>query len=246
MLLDPDTENEIAYELCQLLGRAILPISRFDRPGAAAGGFGTAFFWNELIGSTDDGDVVHEYLLTADALTAAPFGEVGVRPSLTEPAGVASDSILLPDFPDLWFHLSEAGVAAMPTGGLHGHAEDRGWQWRTQQVGDAVAARAAEVAGFGAEPSSAFVLALGVADDGSRPLEAVIERVVRDGDELRITTGLPAGYVGAPVFGVQPAGPEEGFALRCLGLVLPGEGSHPIATFDRIRAAVETATAGFR
>ncbi|MCW3815649.1 hypothetical protein ONA91_14410 [Micromonospora sp. DR5-3] len=246
MLLDQETENEVVYELCQLLGRAILPVSQFDRPGAAAGGFGTAFFYTELVGSTDDGDVVHEWLLTADAAARAPYGEIGLRPSVTEPAGVASDGILLPDFAGQWLHLPEVGLAAMPTGGLHGHAEDRGWRWRTQQVSDAVAAGADAVARVGAEPGSAFVLALGVAGDGSRPLEAVVERVVRVGDELRVTTELPTGYVGAPVFGVE-ADPGGELALHCLGLVLPSvDGGHPVATFDRIRSALAAATAGYR
>ncbi|MFC4146909.1 hypothetical protein ACFO0M_11685 [Micromonospora mangrovi] len=241
MLLDPETENEIVFQLCQLLGRAILPI----RQVGPAGTPGTAFFWNELIGATDDGEVVHEYLLTADVLTDAAFGEIGVRPSVTEPAGVASDEIVMPDFAEQWLHLPEVGVAAMPTGGLHGHAEDRGWRWRTQQVTDGVAARADAVARVGAEPASAFVLALGVADDGSRPLEAVIARVVRDGDDVRLTTELPAGYAGAPVFQVE-VGADGDPVLRCLGLVLPGEGGHRIATFDRIRSAVAAATADWR
>ncbi|MFD2766478.1 hypothetical protein [Micromonospora eburnea] len=247
MLLDQETENEIVYELCQLLGRSILPLSRFDRPGAAVQGFATAFFYSELVGATDDGDVVHEWLLTAEAATTASYGEIGLRPSVTEPADAASDGgILMPDFAGQWLHLPEIGVAAMPTGGLHGYAEDQGWCWRTQQVTDAVAARADVIAGIGADPSAAFVLALGVADDGSRPLEAVIERVVRDGDDLRVTTELPAGYVGAPVFAVGTRAEGE-LALRCLGLVLPGEqGGHQVATFDRISSAIAAATAGYR
>ncbi len=246
MLLDQDTENELIYELCRLLGRAILPVSRSDRPGRAGQGFGTAFFYTELVGTTDDGDVVHEWLLTADASTRAAYGEIGLRPSVTEPADAGSESIELPGFADRWLHLPEIGLAAMPTGGLHGYAEDRGWRWRTQQVTDAVAAGADVVARVGAAPGSVFVLALGVGDDGSRPLEAVIERVVRDGGGLRITTELPAGYVGAPVFGVE-TGPDGELALRCLGLVLPAErGGHPVATFDRIRAAIVEATADFR
>ncbi|MFU8852759.1 hypothetical protein ACNAW0_17495 [Micromonospora sp. SL1-18] len=246
MLLDQETENEIVYELCQLLGRAILPVSRFDRPEAPAGGFGTAFFYTQLVGATDDGDVVHEWLLTADATTHAPYGEIGLRPSITEPADAASEDIRMPDFAGRWLHLPEIGVAAMPTGGLHGYAEDRGWHWRTQQVTDAVAAQADAIARVGAEPSAAFVLALGVAGDGARPLEAVIERVVRDGDDLRISTELPSGYVGAPVFGAD-ADPDGDLALRCLGLVLPGNGTgHPVATFDRIRSAIAAATARYR
>ncbi|MCW3838641.1 hypothetical protein ONA70_00820 [Micromonospora yasonensis] len=244
MLLDQETENEIIYELCQLLGRAILPLSRADRPDGAGQGHGTAFFYTELVGTTDDGEVVHEWLLTADASTRGAYGEIGLRPSITEPADAASEAIELPGFADRWLHLPETGVAAMPTGGLHGYADDRGWCWRTQQVTHAVAADAEAVARVGAAP--AFVLALGVADDGSRPLEAVIERVARDGDALRIATELPAGYVGAPVFGVE-TGPDGELALRCLGLVLPAEvGGHPVATFDRIRAALTEVTAGFR
>lgn len=246
VLLDHDTENEIVYQLCQLLGRAILPVSRADRPGGPGVGYGTAFFYTELVGATDDGEVVQEWLLTADASARAGYGEIGLRPSVTEPADAASEPIELPGFADRWLHLPEIGLAAMPTGGLHGYAEDRGWRWRTQHVTDAVAAGAAAVARVGGAPGSAFVLALGVADDGSRPLEAVIERVVRDGEALRITTELPAGYVGAPVFGVE-TGVDGELTLHCLGLVLPAEaGGHPLATFDRIRAALAEATAGFR
>ncbi|SCL39032.1 hypothetical protein GA0070624_6423 [Micromonospora rhizosphaerae] len=237
MLLDPDTENDVAYELCQLLGRAILPVSQLDRPGGSKD-FGTAFFFTEQAGA---GDLVQEYLLTADAITHAPCGEIGLRPSLTEPAGEASEAILLPDFAGRWIHFPEVGLAAMPTGGLHERARAEGWRWRTQQVTDSIAARPEAVARIGAAPSSAFVLALGVADDGSRPLEAAIERLVRDGYDVRIPTELPRGYVGAPVFGVQ-ATADGDIALSCVGLVLPGGGGgHPVATFDRIRAAIAAA-----
>ncbi|MGC5020581.1 hypothetical protein [Micromonospora sp. DT47] len=219
MLLEPDAENEVAYELCQLLGRAILPVS-------GAGAYGTAFFLGHPTG---------EYLLTADALTHAEVGEIGLRASVTEPAGVASDAMLLPDFPRLWAHRPEVGAAIMPTSDLHAYAAERGWRWRTQPVPDAVAVRADEVAGLGAEPISAIVLALGLCEDGSRPLEVAVERAVRADNGLRITAALPAGYVGAPVFGVRPDAAGE-VGLRCLGLVLPGEGGHPLATLDRIVA----------
>lgn len=243
MLLDQETENEIVYELCQLLGRSILPLGGYDRPGGTGEAVGTAFFYTEVVGATDDGELVQEWLLTADATTRPAYGEIGVRPSVTEPAGAAAEPIGLPRFADRWLHLAPVGVAAMPTGGLHGHAEDEGWSWRTQQVSDAVAARADVVGRVGGTPGSVFVLALGVGDDGSRPLEAVVERVVRDGDGLRVGTELPAGYVGAPVFGVE-AGPDGALVPHCLGLLLPaGSGGHPVATFDRIRAALAEATA---
>ncbi|MGK5440714.1 hypothetical protein ACSNN7_02630 [Micromonospora sp. URMC 105] len=228
MLLEPDAENEVAYELCQLLGRAILPI----RPAGPAddGPAGTAFLFAHRTG---------EYLLTADVVTQVEAGEVGLRPSVTEPAGVAPDALVLPHFADRWAHRPDLGVAVLPTGELHERAAGQGWRWRTQSVPDAVAAGADDVAGIGAEPVSAIVLALGVRDDGSRPLEVAVERAVRADDGLRITGELPAGYVGAPVFGVRADASGE-VGLRCLGLVLPGDGGHPVATFDRITAELPT------
>ncbi|MEV0806202.1 hypothetical protein [Micromonospora sp. NPDC050200] len=219
MLLEPDAENEVAYELCQLLGRAILPIGQ-----AGDGAAGTAFFFQHPTG---------EYLLTAEVLARAEVGEIGLRPSVTEPAGVAADALVLPA--GLWAHRPGVGVAVMPTDGLHERAAGQGWRWRTQPVPDVVAAGADDIARIGAEPVSVIVLALGVRADGARPLEVAVERAVRAGGGLRVTGELPAGYVGAPVFGVRadPAGEVE---LRCLGLVLPGEGGHPVATFDRIIA----------
>lgn len=226
VLLDPDVENEVAYELCQLVGRAILPFRGIGQVPATAG---TAFFFRDSAG---------EYLLTADALTDAPLGELGLRASLTEPAGAAGDVV---PAPESWLHRTELGVAILPTAGLHEDARRAGWRWRTQQVAESVAAGADVVARIGAEPGSAFVLANGVREDGSRPLEVAIEQVVRSGDAVRITTELPPGYVGAPVFGVQADAAGE-VALHCLGLVLPATvGGHPVATFDRIRAAIPAA-----
>ncbi|MDO3702110.1 hypothetical protein Q3W71_10515 [Micromonospora sp. C28SCA-DRY-2] len=226
MLLDPDAENEVAYELCQLVGRAILPFRGIGQVPATAG---TAFFFRDPVG---------EYLLTADALTDAPLGELGLRASLTEPAGAAGDVV---PAPESWLHRTEIGVAILPTAGLHEDARRAGWRWRTQQVTDGVAAGSDVVTRIGAAPGSAFVLANGVREDGSRPLEVAIERVVRAGDAVRITTELPPGYVGAPVFGVQADAAGE-VALHCLGLVLPATvGGHPVATFDRVRAAIPAA-----
>ncbi|WP_243704634.1 hypothetical protein [Micromonospora sp. KC723] len=172
-----------------------------------------------------------EFLLTADALTYPEAVEVGLRPSVTEPAGVAGDALLLPA--GRWAHRPGVGVAALPTGGLHERAATEGWRWRTQPVPATVAADAADVARIGVEEISAVVLALGVRDDGSRPLEVAVERAVRAGGGLRLTGGLPVGYVGAPVFAIRPDQAGE-VGLRCLGVVLPGEDGHPVATFDRI------------
>lgn len=230
MLLDPDTENDVAYELCQLLGRAILPIRRTDAGAADDRGEGTAFLFSGR---------GREHLLTADALTHAGAGEIGLRASVTEPAGVAADAVALPDLADRWRHHGDLGVAVLPTVALHEHAAGQGWRWRTQQVPDAIAADRDAIARIGAEPGSAVVLAHGVGAGGARPLEVAIERVARVGGVVRLMAELPAGYVGAPVFGVQADG-DGGPGLRCLGLVLPArDGGHPLATFDRIRAAVD-------
>ncbi|NJP33103.1 hypothetical protein [Micromonospora thermarum] len=222
MLLDPDTESDVAYELCQLVGRAILPVRAGDD-------LGTAFFFATAGGG--------EYLLTSEALTRAPTGDVGLRPSVTEPADVAGDTLTVPDFVRGWCRPG-TGAAVMPTAGLHELAESAGWRWRTQQVPEVIAADSDAIAGLGAEPGSAIVLALGVGEGGTRPLEVAIERYAREGDTVRLTADLPDGYVGAPVFAVL-AGSDGEVGLSCLGLVLPADGDgHPVATFDTIRAAV--------
>ncbi|MER7440467.1 hypothetical protein [Micromonospora avicenniae] len=219
MLLDPDMENDVAYELCQLVGRAILPYRRAD--GLDPDGAGTAFLFQDPAG---------EYLLTADSV-AGGAGELGLRASVTEPVGVAPAALAVTG----WVRRPEVGVAILPVAGLHAVGAAAGWAFRMQPVVDIVAANADVVARIDATPGSAFVLAHGLPEDGDRPLEVAIERVSRVGDEVRIGAGLPAGYVGAPVFGVEAAA-DGGMALHCLGLVLPGTESHPVATFDRIRA----------
>ncbi|MEU8373910.1 hypothetical protein AB0C22_12395 [Micromonospora sp. NPDC048894] len=224
MLLEPDTENEVAYELCQLLGRAILPVHTAGDPG-------TAFFLDHPGGG---------FLLTADVV-AAQARWLGLRPSVTEPTGTAGESLTLTDLPARWVRDARLGVAVLPAAALHGFAAGQGWRWRVQPVPAAVAVRADDLAGFGAGPVTAIVLALGVGVDGARPLEVAVERAVRDGDSLRIAAALPAGYVGAPVFGVRPDADGE-IGLRCLGVVLPGDGApgdgHPVATLDRVLAAL--------
>ncbi|MBY8873269.1 hypothetical protein K7640_15645 [Micromonospora sp. PLK6-60] len=220
MLLDPEIENDVAYELCQIVGRSLLPLR-----GPEAG---TAFLFAAATGA--------DYLLTADVLTGGPAAELGLRPSVTEPPGVAPDTLTLPAGD--WARRPELGVAVLPMAGLHEQARARGWRWRTQPVTDGLAAGPAVVAAVGAQPASAFVLAQGVRADAARPLEVAVERVLRDGDRVLVDTALPDGYVGAPVFAVD-TNVDGDLGVHCLGLVLPADGGrHPVATFDRIRAAV--------
>ncbi|MET8086780.1 hypothetical protein [Micromonospora sp. NPDC005237] len=227
MLLDPDAESGVAYELCQVVGRAILPYRTSDA-------YGTAFFFQ------GGDDPVGEALLTAADLVGPAGGELGLRASVTEPAGVAPDVIAEGEIAPGWARFPGDGVAVLPTAGLHRYAGDGGWRWRVQPVPAGIAAGPEAVARLGADASSAFVLAHGVREDASRPLEVGIERVVRDGDDVRITTELPSGYVGAPVFVVQADATGE-VSLYCLGLVLPGVDGHPVATFDRIQAVLSAA-----
>ncbi|MEU8116041.1 hypothetical protein [Micromonospora sp. NPDC048947] len=229
MLLDSDAESDVAYELCQVVGRAILPYR-------SSGDFGTAFFFQ------GGDDPVGESLLTAADLVGGSGGELSLRASVTEPAGVAPAVISETEIVPGWARFAGDGVALLPTAGLHRYAGDGGWRWRVQPVPSGIVAGPEVVARLGADASSAFVLAHGVREDGSRPLEVAIERVVRDGDAVLITTELPPGYVGAPVFVVQ-AEPTGEVSPYCLGLVLPGVGAHPVATFDRI-SAVLPATPG--
>lgn len=66
----------------------------------------------------------------------------------------------------------------------------------------------------------------------------MVGEIVRtDEDGVRWVGTLPQGCVGAPVFIGAGLG-ENSFKLVCVGVALPGDGHHPIATFDRIRTAV--------
>lgn len=243
MLLTRDAEDQVAHIVLQSFARCTFPFQQLTSLGGAPE-FGTAFLFNDLVKSTRKGDQVREYLLTADPLTYASVAEVTVRPELAEPAGVASDILAMPRFEELWTHRADIGIAITATQGLHEHARAKGWRWATQEVTDGVAARADTVAAIGALPISAFVLGhlVNESSSPSRPLELIVGRVTRDGDRLLFASPLPAGFAGAPVFCLEARG-SDGGALRCLGLALPGDGKHPVATFDRIRDAIGDLTA---
>jgi hypothetical protein len=202
-------------------------------------GFATAFFFNELVDTTGGVERVREYLLTADALIRAPVGEFTLRSEIAEPIGAASELLVMPEFESRWLHRESIGVSLMGTDDLHRHARRKQWRWTIQQVTDGIAARAGDIAVIGPQPVSGFVLGHLVEPPNlSRPLSMAVGQVVRDQDRIWVTGSLPDGMNGGPVFVLLPRASNAG-VLRCLGLVLPGEhNTHPIATFDQIRAAI--------
>jgi hypothetical protein len=109
--------DPIADLIVENWSRCTLPV----RP--VGGRAGTAFFYNELVESTDGTETVREWLLTADELTRSDMGEVRLRPESIEPAGAASDYLAVPGFKDLWSR--RGGVAAMRTFALHNHGTPR-------------------------------------------------------------------------------------------------------------------------
>ena len=127
----------------------------------------------------------------------------------------------------------------MPTTGLHAYALRKEWRWNTDEITDGIAATHQDITELGTEPVPAFILGHDVApDDGAR------EQLVAVG-AIRRTADDDVHWVGdvAPVFiGVRLGGGR--FKLVCVGMVLPGDRDHPVATFDRIRRALCALGAG--
>ncbi|MFJ6897171.1 hypothetical protein [Streptomyces hokutonensis] len=221
------------------VGGATLPSQEAHREGSHA----TLFWFNELLESAPDGDVVRQFLVTAGELTRFDLAEVTIRPSLCDPAPSA-EKLILTDFAESWIHLGDLGVAVMPTAGLHAYADRKGWRWNTDEITDGIAARDEDIARIGAEPVVAYVLGHDVnPDDGARDQAAVVGKVARAGDgTIRWGGRLPQGCVGAPVFMSVPLNGDS-FKLVCVGVALPPDGRdfghHPVATFDAVRRALD-------
>ncbi|MFD4946250.1 hypothetical protein ACFVYE_46140 [Streptomyces sp. NPDC058239] len=202
--------------------------------------FGTAFWFNDLVGRQGDTETVRQYLVTAGAMTRYDIAEVRLRSELSESA-MSAQAIAMIKFEQEWAHLGDSGVAVMPTGGLHALARRKRWEWATDEITDGLAAQPEDVAVVGGERVPAYVLGHDVGPDRTdRPQVVTIGNVVRDSDDARVWWNgeVPVGCVGAPVF-VGIALGDQRFKLVCLGVVLPAVGSrHPVATFDLIRSAV--------
>lgn len=227
-------EDPLADLVLEHWSASTLPVGSRTSPG-------TAFFYNELVASTPDGEQVREWWLTADRLTRTKLGEVRLRPELVEPTGAASDELVVPDFEQMWARRS--GVAVTSTSFLHEHAARKGWSWATTQITDGAAAKAEHVRAVDAQPRGAYALGHVTRELGepgeARPLAIATSTIARDPDGVVRWRGtLPAGFAGGPVFTADQRGPRE-FVLRCLGLLASTDRNPTVLTFDTIHALIK-------
>jgi hypothetical protein len=250
----PAPESMIETAVLNVAGRATLPFqaARADRS------FGTAFWYNDLVESAGDREVVRQYLVTAERRTRYELGQFTLREGLAEPE-LPADELVLPAFVKKWSPLGDLGVAAMPTTDLHIHAERKGWSWTTDEITSGLAARPDDIALLGPEPLAGYLLGHEVVPapgmkTPDRPQSLVpgtVSRPIPDGP-VRWSGPLPAGFDGAPLFAALPM-PDDQVKLVCLGLVLAaaddtgnrddtvGEGG-TVVTFDLLRPAVHALT----
>ncbi|MFI9808183.1 hypothetical protein ACIHEJ_28090 [Streptomyces sp. NPDC052301] len=220
-------------------GRATLPFQRAH----ASGPYGTMFWFNELLESTEDADTVRQLLVTAsEPARLVELAEVTLRPELCDPAPSA-EKLLIRGFAGGWAHLDGLGVAVQSTAGLHAYAARKGWTWAADGIRDGLTARADDLALITAAPVTAYALAHDVAgEDEDRDQAIVVGSLARAADgSIRWGTRLPEGCAGAPVFYSAPQG-DDSFKLLCAGVLLPaddhGFGHHAVVTLDRIRGAL--------
>ncbi|MFF3936297.1 hypothetical protein [Streptomyces phaeofaciens] len=234
----PDLHSATIDAIMGHAGRSTLPFKRANREEHHA----TAFWFNELVETTAEGEVVRQYLVTSSRPTEVEIAEFTLRPDLCAPA-MSAEKLLMTDFAQGWTHLGDLGVAVMSTTGLHAHGARKGWRWTTDEITDGIAAKEEDIAGLGESPVVAYVLGHDVgAGNGAREQAVVVGKISRTGDDgIRWMGHLPEGCVGAPVFIGSGLG-ENSFKLVCVGVALPGDGHHPIAAFDRIRTALRAVT----
>ncbi|MGW3092584.1 hypothetical protein ACWDCC_03960 [Streptomyces sp. NPDC001102] len=230
----PDHTSAIIDAIVDHVGRSTLPFQPAHREEQHA----TAFWFNELVETTSEGEVIRQYLVTASEPARVELAEFTLRPALCAPV-MSAEKLMMLDFAEGWIHLGDLGVAVMPSAGLHAHGERKGWHWTTDEITDGIAATEEDIAGFGESPVQAYLLGHVSDGDGSRDQAVVIGRIARSGDGgMQWIGDLPQGCLGAPVFVGAPLG-EDSFKLVCVGVVLSADGHNAIATFDRIRAALK-------
>ncbi|MEE4543416.1 hypothetical protein V2S66_15725 [Streptomyces sp. V4-01] len=236
------TGNLIEDAVLRSAARATLPFqaARADRS------FATAFWYNDLVQSNGQHEVIRQYLVTAEARTRYEIGQFTLRDGLAEPE-LPADELVLPSFAKKWTRLGDLGVAVMPTTDLHIHAERKGWNWTTHEVTSGLAAQPADIAMVGTEPLPAYLLGHEVTEEAGarhaeRPQVLLPGTVSRqDADPVRWTGPFPDGLAGAPVFTVLPVDDEQ-VKLVCLGLALPGDPTPTVVTFDLLRPAIHAVT----
>ncbi|BBA99876.1 hypothetical protein RVR_6693 [Actinacidiphila reveromycinica] len=237
------TGGLVPDSVLQIAVRATLPFqaARADRS------FATAFWYNDLIETGGDHEVIRQYLVTAAPRTRFEIGQWTLRGDLTDPEQPL-DELVMAGFAKRWTVLGDLGVAVMPTVDLHLHAERKGWRWDTQEVTDGLAARAEDIAALGEGPLPAYVLGHAADDSGTsahpdRPQSLLPGEVRRAAPDAPLTWSdpLPTGFDGAPVFAALPL-PDEQLKLLCLGVALPGAGGPDapatVVTFAELRSAI--------
>jgi hypothetical protein len=233
----PDLHSATIDAIVGHAGRTTLPFRRAQREEQHA----TAFWFNELVEAASKEKTIRQYLVTASEPARAEIAEFTLRPDLCAPA-MSAEKLLMMNFADEWIHLDGLGVAVMPTAGLHAHGARKGWRWTTDEITEGIAAKEEDIACLGTKPVVAYVLGHDVAaGSGDREQAVIVGGVTRTSSgSVRWVGDLPQGCVGAPVFITRLK--EDRFKLVCVGVVLPGDGPHPIATFDRIRTALRALT----
>jgi len=225
--------GEIVNAVVRNVGRATLPFQQAHSDQ----GSGTAFWYNDLVDATPGHENVRQYLVTAEALTRYDLAQWTLRPDLCDPE-MSAELLLMGDFADGWIRLEDLGVAVMPTGALHTHADRKGWQWTTDEITDGMAAHESDLAAIGSRPAPAYVLGHDIGPQRERLQVVVAGGVLRDtAGALRWDREMPEGCVGSPVFMVVPHGSSQ-LKLVCIGVILPGQRGNEIVGFDRIRATV--------
>jgi hypothetical protein len=120
---------------------------------------------------------------------------------------------------------------------LDTYAARNGWAWSTQEVTDGLAATARDIAELGDAQHTALVLGHPIGQQNPWPGVAVI-RMQRRVDVPTLLGGLDRGFVGGPAFVVVPdpaSSSEYSLLIKCVGVVLPGGATHPVADFGKIR-----------
>jgi hypothetical protein len=233
VLLSPSHDvNAIAQYLIGLVGRGTFPMSQI-----ADGHESCAFLFNDLLASDDDSDTVATWILTADAMTYVGAGVFAIRLEMTEGGAPSADDVIVTEYEQSWYHFPDIGVAAMPMAVLRGYAARKGWAWSTQEITDGLAANAHDIAALGEVPHT--LLAIGhPTDQRGRPPGVAVARIDMGGGVPTLLGSAERGFIGGPAFVAFPSpasADSNELMLKCIGVVLPGDAAHPIATFDKIR-----------